>query len=504
MDDQANRSPAEGGGKSLEGHRVLIVIDNVLERAKLRNQLEAKKHVVRDAKDAKQAMGVLSEVPIDLAVIDLELPGISGRDLMFEMEQEGLAVPIIVIARDTSVEAAVECMRHGAVNILSRPYDPDTFTGAVQGALLRQQAMGDRQHADKAVQTPAPVAPAQAASSPGDGLSERDRAAQDMPAVRQVKLQLDQGSLNLPTIPAVLKELRRLLDDPKYNTAQLIRLVEADQELAVKVLRRANSAASRGYSAVASIGNALVRLGGRSVLSIALRTMTDRMCRTIRHPELSDLSVDLWRRSVEVALAARIVAWQLSGAEPEEFYLHGLLSEVGEPFLVRFVDDILRDKPQALDLDRTRRDIAGYHAEVGGALLQRWGMKEEAVLVARHHHNLSEMRVLVANQRPMGKVLFAIALARHAVRHAARNRLQAEAQRTAMREALADGREVESIEVPEIEIEVPHPNDPDLVECEKVLRLRSEQFDRIVRALRSQIEESEHGLLGEEDEEQVP
>lgn len=507
MVDNAQGSPEQGEASRTAGRRILVVIGNVLERAKLRKVLEGRQHQVRDAKDAKQAMGVLSEVPIDLAVIDLELQGMSGRDLMHEMEEEGLAVPIIVIARDTSVEAAVECMRHGAVNILSRPYDDKAFVGAIQGALMRQQVMAGRQ-GGAAAPTDGPAGrsktTAPAGNEPaGDPAAEAEAASQ-LPAVRHVKLQLDQGSLNLPTIPAVLKELRRLLDDPKYNTSQLVKLVEADQELAVKVLRRANSVAFRGYSAVSSIGNALVRLGGRSVLSIALRTMTDRMCRTLRSPELSDLSVDLWRRSVEVALAARIVARELAGAEPEEFYLHGLLSEVGEPFLLRFVDDLLRDKPQALNIAQARQEIAEYHAEVGSALLDRWGMKEEAVLVARHHHDLSHMREAVATRRPVGKVLFAIALARHVVRHANRGRLQSEAQRSAMREALAEGRDAESVVVPEIELEPGHKGDPEVDECQKVLRLRAEQFDRIVRSLRTEIETNDHGLLDADGIAQVP
>ena len=482
-----------GVNERQKDRQILVVIANVLERAKLRNLLEAKNHSVRDAKDAKQAMGVLCEVTIDLAIIDLELGGISGKDLMYEMEQEQLAVPIIVLARDTSVEAAVECMRHGAVNILSRPFDESAFIGAVHGALLRQDQFQKRQQVTTGrVQDPAEdevgVAPAPAAGLP----------AEDIPAVRMVKMKLDQGSLNLPTIPAVLRELKRVLDDPKHNTSELIRLVEADQELAVKVLRRANSAAFRGSSAVASISNALVRLGGRSVLSIALRTMTDRICRTLRHPDLADLSVELWRRTVEVAIAARIVGRTLSGAEPEEFYLHGLLSEMGEPFLIRFVDDVIRERPQQLNVDQVRRELSLYHSEVGAAVLKRWGMDESAVEVARHHHDANHMRVLIGGQEPLGKILVAVALARHAVRHATRLREQGEAQRKFMREALAEGREAEQVEVPEVELEPGHPKDPDLEECKKILRLRTEQFDGIVRALRAEIDSAEDRLTGEE------
>ena len=223
-------------------------------------------------------------------------------------------------------------------------------------------------------------------------------------------------------------------------------------------------------------------------MSLAMRVMTRRMGHRLQTPALADLAGEYWSRTVHRALAARIVATKVPNIDPDELYLNALLSEIGEPFLLRYLDQTLQSKGKSVTAEQARHDIATHHTQMGGALLTRWGMKTDTVHIALHHHDAKDMRRLASAQAPLAKVLFIVALAQHAVRHWKQGDLQAEAHRDAMRAALTEGRPAASVEVPKVPLEAGHPPDPPVPECTSVLGLRKEDFKNIVRQLRTELE----------------
>jgi len=123
----------------------------------------------------------------------------------------------------------------------------------------------------------------------------------------------------------------------------------------------------------------------------------------------------LWKRSVLLASAVRHLAKRSRSPEPEEQYLIGLLSEIGEPFLVRFLDDLLHEKGERATARQIRREIARNHCEIGAALLERWGLREDAILLARHHHDRDRLEEFLDDEPETARMLYTLALARHVV-----------------------------------------------------------------------------------------
>ena len=270
--DKGTFNPVTGKAEKTPG--VLLVLPKVLERGHLKKLLESKNHQVQEAKNSLQAKGLLAAAPFDLAVVSMELEGGSGIDLLEEMDHDGLVVPSIILTDELTVETTLQCMRTGVVDMLIRPLHDGDFVAACE-KILERQAQYVRRRSDAGVTLaakeprrsrslagtrPAVAPPSNPATAPGGG--------------RPQGTKIDIGSLDLPACPGVVQELQRLLQDPNYNTAELARLVEGDQQLAVLALKQANAGKFKNFTEATSVSDALLRLGGGAVMSLAMRVMT--------------------------------------------------------------------------------------------------------------------------------------------------------------------------------------------------------------------------------------
>jgi DNA-binding NtrC family response regulator len=120
--------------------RILIVEDEAVVRGELKRLLHRHGHVVSEAATVREA---LESTPpaFDLVLSDLRLPGAQGTELIAAAE----GVPVIIMTSYATVRSAVEAMKLGAVDYLSKPFDPDELLITVDRTL--SEARLKRQHA---------------------------------------------------------------------------------------------------------------------------------------------------------------------------------------------------------------------------------------------------------------------------------------------------------------------------------------------------------------------
>ena len=103
----------------------LVVDDDFLMRDFLLESLRRERIHVLEAEDGYRAKELLASNHVDLAFIDLKMPGISGMDILKYIQKSGLeTIPIIVTAFGT-VERAVEAVKNGAYDFLMKPFSPE-------------------------------------------------------------------------------------------------------------------------------------------------------------------------------------------------------------------------------------------------------------------------------------------------------------------------------------------------------------------------------------------
>ena len=123
----------------LRKSRVLVVDDERGPRESLRMILSGSYHV-STAEDGVEALEILRTDELDLVTVDLNMPGLKGDELMRTIRAEFPQTEIIVITGCGSVETAVEGIRHGVFDYLTKPFDVVQVTASVERAVARRES----------------------------------------------------------------------------------------------------------------------------------------------------------------------------------------------------------------------------------------------------------------------------------------------------------------------------------------------------------------------------
>jgi two-component system, NtrC family, response regulator AtoC len=122
-----------------EKKQVLIVDDEPNLRKILAAQLSRDGYDVLLAEDGEQGLALLREHHIDLVVTDLKMPKVDGMTLLREALAEQPELPIVMITAHGTVDTAVEALKLGAFDYLTKPFDKDEVRQIVGKALKTRQ-----------------------------------------------------------------------------------------------------------------------------------------------------------------------------------------------------------------------------------------------------------------------------------------------------------------------------------------------------------------------------
>jgi DNA-binding NtrC family response regulator len=106
--------------------RVLVVDDEPGVQESLRMLLKQECEVAV-AGNAREALAAIDEAPPDLVILDLVMPGRSGLDLLSDLSERQLAAPVIILTATKTVTTAVEAMKRGAADYVTKPFEVDAL-----------------------------------------------------------------------------------------------------------------------------------------------------------------------------------------------------------------------------------------------------------------------------------------------------------------------------------------------------------------------------------------
>jgi DNA-binding NtrC family response regulator len=118
--------------------KVLVVDDEASARALMERWLAAKGFDVLTAPDGGRALETIRQEDPALVLLDLQMPLLSGIDVLRALREEGLDPTVIVVTAHGTLEHAVEAMREGAFDFVTKPVDPKHLDVVVGKALERQ------------------------------------------------------------------------------------------------------------------------------------------------------------------------------------------------------------------------------------------------------------------------------------------------------------------------------------------------------------------------------
>jgi DNA-binding NtrC family response regulator len=110
---------------NVEEIRILIVDDELIVRSSLKSWLEEDGYPIDTAASAEDAFRMMQDQPYAILLLDIKMPGMDGIELLRRVKQVNPEVEVVMITAYATIESAVEAMKIGAFDYITKPFEPD-------------------------------------------------------------------------------------------------------------------------------------------------------------------------------------------------------------------------------------------------------------------------------------------------------------------------------------------------------------------------------------------
>ncbi len=197
--------------------------------------------------------------------------------------------------------------------------------------------------------------------------AERLEDEQDRQVREALRDRISEGTLDLPVLPKVAGAVMAMVQEESSDMSGLARLIQQDQALASRVMKRANSPLYRGVNPMSSLQQAIARMGMKTISEIALAASVGSGVFRVEGYE-TEISV-MWRHSLAAGAWAREIA-RIRRRNVESAFMCGLLHQIGKPVTLQALSEIHAESgDEVCDLPSLLDD---FHVEVGISLGIAW------------------------------------------------------------------------------------------------------------------------------------
>ena len=120
-------------------YHILVVDDEPNVRLVFRTALASPGYSVSLAEDGETALALAEQNAFDLILLDLQMPGLGGMDVLESLREGGNDVPVVIVTAQGSIPDVVRAMRLGAIDFVSKPLTPEALRVVVAEVLERSE-----------------------------------------------------------------------------------------------------------------------------------------------------------------------------------------------------------------------------------------------------------------------------------------------------------------------------------------------------------------------------
>lgn len=123
--------------------KILVIDDDVHIRDFLQDALEQQNFEVVTTDNGESGISLFKKQPFDLVFVDMKLPQLSGIEVLKMLKKHTSKIPVVIITGHGSIENAVESMKQGAYNYLTKPLTLETLTKVIEKAKENQKTLNE-------------------------------------------------------------------------------------------------------------------------------------------------------------------------------------------------------------------------------------------------------------------------------------------------------------------------------------------------------------------------
>src|SRR5689334_18531067 len=120
--------------------RILIVDDELVVRDSLGKWFTSEGYTARPVASGRDALEILQQTEFDIALIDIKMPGMDGMELQGRLHEADPDLTVVIMTGYASVDTAVQALKRGAYDYITKPVDPDELSHLVANALEHKRA----------------------------------------------------------------------------------------------------------------------------------------------------------------------------------------------------------------------------------------------------------------------------------------------------------------------------------------------------------------------------
>ncbi len=126
-----------------QGVGILVVDDEFSVRDSLYNWFRNEGYRTETAENGSEALRKLQDNPWDIVLLDIKMPGMDGMELQKHIKKIDNTIIVIIITAYATVDTAVEAMKEGAFDYLSKPIDPDKLSILIRNAVNQRRLIAE-------------------------------------------------------------------------------------------------------------------------------------------------------------------------------------------------------------------------------------------------------------------------------------------------------------------------------------------------------------------------
>jgi len=194
----------------------------------------------------------------------------------------------------------------------------------------------------------------------------------------------------IPTLPIISQKIVSILGNETASFKELVRIIEKDQALAIRILKVANSAFYGFLSKVSSLEHALVILGTREIKSIVLGFSVHNF---FSHSESDAFDrTRFWKHAIICGQVAKLLGRHFNIRDDDSLFLTGLIHDMGKVVIDEYCHEDFLEIIEYVSSNNTtfskaEKEILGAtHYQIAAKLLKQWRFPDKVIMQVLYHH----------------------------------------------------------------------------------------------------------------------
>lgn len=324
----------------------------------------------------------------DIIICNPIVEGLSPYYLVKWVKSNEMNIPIIAYSENPSKETIINAKKYGVNSFMIFPFKNEEL-------LLRIKRILKLPDNFKMVNT---------INKEQEQLIKKDRIK------NEILINIDK----LPSFPAIIQEVERLINREDSNARDFEEVIEKDQVITAKILKIVNSPFYSLTRKFTTISESVAYIGLDSLRSIIYSAAVSNLLK-ISLPTYGYKREQLWKHSYSTAIFSKYIGLKIGLKEKiaEELFVGGLIHDIGKiviGFLAKKENIIITNISSNVNhLDLERKNFYFNHAEIGGMVADKWRLPDiHKDIITKHHSPKNRIEAIVALANLLSKEMLNI------------------------------------------------------------------------------------------------